>query len=404
MKWFRWWWLLLLVPIAAGLARLHFDVEVLDLLPANVPAVQGLKIYQQHFANARELIVTVKAPDREAAEQAAKSIAENLQRATNLVADATWQPPWLEHPDQTAELIAYLWLNQPPEAFADLAAQLSETNLASILAATREQLATTLSPNEIVQLSYDPFGLTRLPESVAGTISGFGRGQELFASADGTFRIIFVKARGELNGYRECTDWFNAVKQSVSAALPAANEIKIGYTGRPAFVAEISGSMKHDITLSVGGTSVHHRNFILARPPPHQADALAADVAGVDSGRDARARRADFRRDQRHQHGLRGDSARTRGGLRRRALSGGARASEFDDSRSAPHHCARDFLGGGHNHFRVSRFELRRSARPRATRLARRHRRRALGLCDDFRVSAAAVSEPDAAATKPGPF
>ena len=115
MKWFRWWWLLLLLPIIAGLARLHFDVEVLDLLPANVPAVQGLKLYQQHFANARELIVTVKATNREAAEQAAKSITENLQRATNLVADATWQPPWLEHPDQTAELIAYLWLNQPPE-------------------------------------------------------------------------------------------------------------------------------------------------------------------------------------------------------------------------------------------------------------------------------------------------
>ena len=176
MKWFRWWWLLLLVPIIAGLARLHFDVEMLDLLPANVPAVQGLKIYQQHFTNARELIVTVNAPDREAAEHAAKSIAENLQRATNLVADVTWQPPWLEHPEQTAELIAYLWLNQPPEQFAQLAAQLSETNLANVLAATRDQLATTLSPNEIAQLSYDPFGLTRLPENVAGTVSGFGSG------------------------------------------------------------------------------------------------------------------------------------------------------------------------------------------------------------------------------------
>jgi predicted exporter/lauroyl/myristoyl acyltransferase len=256
MKWFRWWWPLLLMPIVIGLARLHFDVEVLDLLPANVPAVQGLKLYQQHFANARELIVTVNAPSREAAEQAAKSIADNLLRATNLVADATWQPPWLEHPEQTAELIAYLWLNQPPETFASLAAQLSETNLAIVLAATRDQLATTLSPNEIAQLSYDPFGLTRLPENIAGSVSGFGQGQELFASADGTFRIIFVKARGELNGYRECTDWFNAVKKIAATSLPATNQIQIGYTGRPAFVTEISGSMKHDIILSVGGTSV----------------------------------------------------------------------------------------------------------------------------------------------------
>ena len=256
MKWFRWWWLLLLVPIIAGLARLHLDAEMLDLLPANIPAVQGLKIYQQHFTDARELIVTVRASDRESSEHAARSIAESLQHATNLVAAVTWQPPWLEHPDQTAELIAYLWLNQPPEEFARLAGHLAETNLANVLVATRDQLATTLSPNEIAQSSYDPFGLTRLPENVAGTVSGFGSGQELFTSADGTFRIIFVKARGELNGYRECTAWFNAVKTLINTTTASDEQIKIGYTGRPAFTAEISGSMQHDMTLSVGSTAL----------------------------------------------------------------------------------------------------------------------------------------------------
>src|SRR5271163_884821 len=102
-RWLRWWWLLLLVPVAAGLARLHFDVEMLDLLPAQIPAVQGLKIYQQHFTDARELIVTVRAPDRETAARAAKSIADTLTQATNLVANVTWQPPWQEHPEQTTE-------------------------------------------------------------------------------------------------------------------------------------------------------------------------------------------------------------------------------------------------------------------------------------------------------------
>ena len=256
MKWFRWWWLLGLVPIIAGLARLHFDAEMLDLLPTEVPAVQGLKIYQQHFTDARELILTIRAPDRDSAEQTARTIAETLQHATNLVVTVTWQPPWLAHPEQTAELIAYLWLNQPPEKFAQLGQQLSVANLANVLAATREQLTTTLSPNEIAQLSYDPFGLTRLPEAVAGTVSGFGSGTELFASADGAFRIIFVKASGELNGYRECTDWFNAVKNIVNSTLPANDKIKIGYTGRPVFTAEISGSMQRDMKLSVGGTAL----------------------------------------------------------------------------------------------------------------------------------------------------
>ena len=133
MKWFRWWWLLGLVPILAGLARLHFDAEMLDLLPAEVPAVQGLKIYQQHFTDARELILTVRAPDRDSAEQAARSIAEALQHANHLVATVTWEPPWQEHPEQTAELIAYLWLNQPPADFMELAGRLSGTNLVNVL-------------------------------------------------------------------------------------------------------------------------------------------------------------------------------------------------------------------------------------------------------------------------------
>ena len=35
---------LLLIPVAVGFARLHLDVEILNLLPSNVPAVEGLKI------------------------------------------------------------------------------------------------------------------------------------------------------------------------------------------------------------------------------------------------------------------------------------------------------------------------------------------------------------------------
>src|SRR5437870_9359088 len=116
----RWLWLLLLAPVALGLTRLRMDVEVFDLLPANLEAVEGLKLYQQHFANARELIVTLQAPDAEQAASAARAVAESLRRQTNLVATVTWEPPWLEHPEQAAELIAYLWFNQPPSIFGEL--------------------------------------------------------------------------------------------------------------------------------------------------------------------------------------------------------------------------------------------------------------------------------------------
>jgi hypothetical protein len=171
-RWFHGWWLALLLPMAAGFLRLHFDADVLSLLPARMPDVQGLKLYQQHFANARELILTVRAPDADSAKSAAQSIAVHLRQATNLVADATWQPPWLEHPEQMAELIAYLWLNQPPAVFGQLADHLAETNLNAVLTATRERLATSLSPADLAQWSYDPFGLTQLPPAIAGAAPG----------------------------------------------------------------------------------------------------------------------------------------------------------------------------------------------------------------------------------------
>jgi predicted exporter/lauroyl/myristoyl acyltransferase len=256
----RWLWLLALVPIALGLARLHFDVEVLNLLPSEAAAVQGLKIYQQNFANARELILSVRAPDAETAEATAGAIAGRLRRETNLVSQVTWQPPWLEHPAQAAELIAYLWLNQPPAIFGQLTNRLAATNLDALLAATRNELATSMSPGDLARLSYDPFGLTRLPESVSGSAPRFGEGQEMFASADGTFRILFIKARADLATYRECAHWLEAAKRVVNEVVPlskqSASAVSLGYTGRPAFVAEIAGGMERDVTLSVGGTSL----------------------------------------------------------------------------------------------------------------------------------------------------
>ncbi|HEY3760593.1 MAG TPA: MMPL family transporter [Verrucomicrobiae bacterium] len=254
LKWFRWWWLLFLIPVVLGAARLRFDTEVLDLLPGNNTAVQGLKIYQQNFANARNLIITVKAQNADDSAAAARAITDSLRAATNLVSDANWQAPWQEHPDQTAELIAYLWLNQPPPVFAQLAARLATTNLPGAFADARDQLGNSLSPNEIGRLSYDPLGFTQLPQG--GAAPNFTQGQQLFSSSDGTFHIIFVQARGSLKSYTQCDSWMAAVGQIVTNSLPHGANVELGYTGRPIFVNEMAGAMKHDVSISVIGTSI----------------------------------------------------------------------------------------------------------------------------------------------------
>src|SRR5579859_6927861 len=186
--------LIFLVLVVWGLVRLRFDTDVLNLLPGDLPVVQGLKIYQRNFTDARELIITVKATDAAQAENAARAIANSLRPLTNLVDSVMWQPIWLERPAQATELIAYLWLNQPPDVFAEMARRLTGTNIATTLEEAREQLTTSLSPIEIARRGYDPYDLMNLPANVSAGAASCGEGQNLFASANGDFRILFVKA------------------------------------------------------------------------------------------------------------------------------------------------------------------------------------------------------------------
>ena len=255
----RWWWVLLLTAALAGAWRLRFNVEILDLLPSDQPAVEGLKLYQKHFTNARELIITLRAPDADQAERLSGALADRLRQQTNLIVSATWQPPWLEQPGQLAEILACLWLNQPPEAFAALTNRLAPDRLASVLAETREALATSLSPIDIARRAFDPFDLLNLPALTnLGSIS-MEQGQNMFASSEGTFRLLFVQARPELAGYRACSSWLKSIQATVDSLRKGDRDwdgVEIHYTGRPAFVAEIAASMRHDLSASVAGTAV----------------------------------------------------------------------------------------------------------------------------------------------------
>lgn len=250
----RWFWLLLAVPLLAGLVRLRFDAQVLNLLPADLPAVRGLQLYQEHFQSARDLIVTLRAADADAATAAARTLAEALRAESNLVASAFWQPPFQENARAAGPLLAWLWLNEPPARFAEMAGPLAPDRIDATLRAAREDLATSLSPEVLGRLGYDPLGMTRLPSAAANSAS-LTEGNEWFASADGTFRVVFVQPRTALANYRATADWLKSIQAAVHRwQNQAAPEITVRFTGGPTFVAEIATGMEHDLRLSLTGT------------------------------------------------------------------------------------------------------------------------------------------------------
>ena len=172
--------------------------------------------------------------------------------------EARWQPPWLGHPADVAENLAWLWLQQPPEAVAQLAARLAPENVDAELAAALGSLASSLDPQEIARSSYDPFGLTRLPGSATGGMPGFDNGTGIFSDAGGTFRVVLVTPAKDRMNYREATEWVASVRRETGSSLALSgapsSAIQVSFTGGPAFLAEIAGGMESDLRSSVIST------------------------------------------------------------------------------------------------------------------------------------------------------
>jgi predicted RND superfamily exporter protein/lauroyl/myristoyl acyltransferase len=256
----RWWWALLIVAVGIGVWRLRFDVDILNLLPPDEPTVQGLKLYQKYFTNARELVVTLRTPDAERAEKLASSLATRLRQQTNLVESVSWQPPWMEDPGQMAELLGCLWFNQPPAEFGALTNRLAPGNLKSVLANTKEVLTTSMSPMDMARRAFDPFDLLNMPSLNKLDAFSMEQGQQMFASQEGNFRLVFVQSAVDLGSYRSCASWLKSI-ESVVAGLKAEQPtewdgVVVRYTGRPVFVNEIATSMQRDMSGSVVGTSL----------------------------------------------------------------------------------------------------------------------------------------------------
>jgi len=251
----RWWWALLAVAVCLGFWRLRFDVDILDLLPPGEPTVQGLKLYQQHFANARELIITLRAAEAGQAKQLAGALADRLRQQTNLVSEVTWQAPWNEHLEQLGELLGWLWFNQLPKDFSNLTNRLAPDQLKPTLEQTKEALTTSMSPMDLYRREFDPFDLLTMPALT--NLAGFssGQDQQMFASPDGKFRLLYVESAMDLGSYRSCESWLKAIHAIVDSQLNT-NGAVIRYTGRPVFVGEIATSMQRDMSHSVGATSV----------------------------------------------------------------------------------------------------------------------------------------------------
>ncbi|MEI6033981.1 MAG: MMPL family transporter [Verrucomicrobiae bacterium] len=239
---------LLLGYISAGMSRISFNIDILRLLPSHLRQVEGLSLFLKNFSLPNELIVTVEAGDAEAAEEAAGALVKALRAHPDLVKSAVAHPPWEDDPSSLSEFLAYLLLNLPADKMGEIQRRLSPGQAGETLRDTLEELSSSVSPLDIARLSCDPFALSA---SLPGDQVLAGAKKSEFSSSDGKFRVVFVESARPFSNYKLTDDWLRRIKTICAGAADGA---RLGFTGEPAFVAEISTGMEWDMVTSAFAT------------------------------------------------------------------------------------------------------------------------------------------------------
>ena len=246
------------VSIYILVTRLTLDTEVLNLLPAKFESVQGLKVYNNDFAQTRELTFALvcQPNDVDRLEEFAPIFAERLRQqawSTRVLSGSPIETPEGIHDLQG--LAVPLLLNLEPNAFAETLAVLQPANLQARLSRLRQEIEAG-SPRPEFELSLDPLGIVAPALKPFAGNAALDEGQPL-TSPDRTTRIFLAVTNQPTISAFDC----QALMKQVNAFCAQASEgwegqgpLEVLVTGRSAYVAEISLGMRHDIVVTLFGS------------------------------------------------------------------------------------------------------------------------------------------------------
>jgi predicted RND superfamily exporter protein len=246
--------LVAITSIGILVAFLRLDTEVLNLLPRGFDSVEGLKIYNSEFAQTRELTFALlcQPEDVDKLEEFAPKFVEKLQAQPWCVRVLAGSP--METPDGVRDLqgIALpLLLNLDPPDFDRAISLLQPQKIQERLAQLRREMESG-SPRPEIELTLDPLGLiTPSLKPFAGN-AAMETDQPL-TSPDSTMRIFPTVTNQPSISAFDCQKLMKQVNAFRASALDGwdGGKLEVLITGRSAYVAEISLSMRHDIIATV---------------------------------------------------------------------------------------------------------------------------------------------------------
>jgi predicted RND superfamily exporter protein len=250
---------LIIFCIAILVTSLRLDSEVFNVLPARFSSVQGLKIYDSDFEQTRELTFALLCNPNDA---------DKLEEFAPVFAERLRQQPWCARvlagsPMATPEgirdlqsITVPLLLNLEPHVFDETMSILQPEKIRDRLHRLRQQIEAG-SPRPEFELSFDPLGL------IAPALKPFAEStvieqEQPLTSPDRTMRIFLVVTNQKTVSAFECQRLMRRVNEFRATAAEGweGGPLQVLVTGRPAFVSEISLSMRYDVVATLLGSVV----------------------------------------------------------------------------------------------------------------------------------------------------
>ncbi|HXP35615.1 MAG TPA: MMPL family transporter [Chthoniobacterales bacterium] len=243
--------------LAILVMRIELDSDVINMLPKGFESVQGLKIYDREFEQTRELTFALRCQpqDVDKLEEFAPTFVENLRKQPWCERVLAGSP--METPDGIRDLQSIavpLLLNLEPAAFEQTMSILQPEKIRERLHRLHQEIEAG-SPRPEFELAFDPLGVIGPALKPFAEANALEQEQPL-TSPDRTMRVFLtVTNQSSLSAF-ECQRLMrqvNAFRARASGGWDGG-PLDVLVTGRSAYVAEISLSMRYDIVATLGSS------------------------------------------------------------------------------------------------------------------------------------------------------
>ncbi len=243
--------------LAILVMRIELDSDVINMLPKGFESVQGLKIYDRDFEQTRELTFALRCQPQDV---------DKLEEFGPIFAETLRKQPWcdrvlggspMETPDGIRDLqgIAIpLLLNLEPAAFEQTISILQPDKIRERLHRLHQQIEAG-SPRPEFELAFDPLGIIGPALKPFAEANAIEQEQPL-TSPDRTMRVFLAVTNQPSLSAFECQRLMRQVNIFRARASDGwdGGPLEVLVTGRSAYVAEISLSMRYDIVATLGSS------------------------------------------------------------------------------------------------------------------------------------------------------